>query len=152
MPVVANHVLLRGGNGRRGDYRDAKTRTCWHCRFKFCRNKLSCLKGDDVSEMNEDDKRELFLASIAHACEQHPEWAAFVGQAASAGISRANRALKALAADMETVASAILAMKLDGHTKRLCYELLERNKDKCSVNFQFYIDRLKQPTESDGAT
>ncbi len=101
--------------------------------------------------MSDEDDREMFLASITTACEQHPEWAAFVGQAASVGISRANRALKALAVDMELVTSAVLAMKLDGHTKRLCYELLERNKDKCSVNFQFYIDRLK-PTESEAAT
>lgn len=94
----------------------------------------------------EDADREMFLASIAMACEQHPEWAAFVGEAAAIGVFRANMALKLLAADMETVASMVLAMKLDGHTKRVCFELLERNKDRCSINFQFYIDRLKQGT------
>lgn len=99
---------------------------------------------------SDDADREMFLAAISGACEQHPEWAAFVGEAAAIGVHRANRALKALASDMETVASMVLAMKLDGHTKRVCFELLERNKDQCSINFQFYIDRLKQGvTESE---
>ncbi len=93
--------------------------------------------------------RDVFLQLISDVCQKNPSWASFVSEAASVGVMRANSELKQLAADMETVASVMLAMKLDGHAKRLCFELLERNKPNCSINFQFYIDRLKPKDEPD---
>jgi len=98
-------------------------------------------------ELGPDELKRRFLQDVVAFCEEYPELAPRVVDAASFGVSAAVQRATTRAADMETCVVLLLGDKFDGHSALIAGSLLRRHAADCTYNFAPYEAKLRQLTE-----